>query len=228
MANNFLQNLILFKNLTEEELKKINQIIEQTNYNRNETVFIEGDPGDAFYIILEGLIKVFKTTEQGRDKTLALLGTGDFFGEMSLLEGKERSASVKALQSTQLYFIERSKFKKLLKDYPEIAFKIIAILSERLREANNQIQQLTFSSVEERLEQKLRELAKKHGWEGKSGVVLPKKITHQELANLIGSSRVTVTKLLNKLKEEEKIIIKERYLILPQNDLLEDSQNEDK
>ncbi len=219
----FLENFILFKDLTEAELNKISEISYRASYDQGAMIFWEQERGDAFYIILDGLVKVFRTTEEGKNKTLSLLGRKEFFGEMALLEGKNRSASVKTIHPTQLLVIEKNKFQQLITNHPPISLKIIAVLSQRLRRANNQIQELTYSSVRERLTTELGKLARKYGQQQEEGTLITKKITHQELANLVGTTRVTITKLLNKLKEEDKIIMKDRYLILT-DEYLKDSQ----
>ncbi|AGB41283.1 cAMP-binding protein [Halobacteroides halobius DSM 5150] len=214
MVNRFLKNFILFQDLTTDELERVADIIYNESYDKNEIIFWEEDRGDAIYIILDGLVKVFKTNDQGREKTLTLLSRGEFFGEMALLDNSLRSASVKAIKPCQLLIIERSKFKSLVAQYPAISLKIIAILSQRLRKANQQIQNLTFKSVRERLEDELKELAYKYGSEHKRGTLITKKITHQELANLVGTTRATVTKILNQMMENNELLIKDRYLIL--------------
>lgn len=214
MPKNFLRNFILFQDMNEQELEELSKITYQRVYDKNEIIFLEGEVGDAVYLILDGLIKVFRTVESGREKTLVLLGQWEFFGEMALLDKSLRSASIQAMKTSQLLVIDREKFNGLLLKFPQISLKIIVTLSNRLREANNQIKALTFKSVKERLHLVLLDLADKYGEIAKEGTVITKKITHQELANLVGTTRETITKLLNELIEEGIIIVKQRYLIL--------------
>ncbi|WP_083189834.1 Crp/Fnr family transcriptional regulator [Orenia metallireducens] len=214
MSKLFLRNFILFQDMDDKELEELSKITYQKFYDKNEIIFLEGEVGDAIYLILDGLIKVFRTVESGREKTLALLGQWDFFGEMALLDKSVRSASIQAIKTSQLLVIDREKFNNLLLKFPQISLKIIVTLSNRLREANNQIKALTFKSVKERLHLVLLDLADRYGEESKDGIVITKKITHQELANLVGTTRETITKLLNELIEGGLIIVKKRYLIL--------------
>lgn len=214
MSKVFLRNFILFQDMDDKELEELSKITYQKFYDKNEIIFLEGEVGDAIYLILDGLIKVFRTVESGREKTLALLGQWDFFGEMALLDKSVRSASIQAIKTSQLLVIDREKFNNLLLKFPQISLKIIVTLSNRLREANNQIKALTFKSVKERLHLVLLDLADRYGEESKDGIVITKKITHQELANLVGTTRETITKLLNELIEGGLIIVKKRYLIL--------------
>ena len=214
MPIQFLKKLELFNGLTKEELQEIKAIMQEKNFAKNEMIFMEGAEANNFYIILTGLVKVFKTDEQGREKTLSLLGNKDFFGEMALLDNNSRSASVQAIDESKLFKISREKFKRLVTEYPEISLKIIATLSQRLRNSNQQIQNLTFKKVKGRLLDSLKQLADKYGVEQENGILINKKITHQELANLVGTTRATITKLLGELAEENKLEMKDRYLIL--------------
>ncbi|MBM7556672.1 Crp/Fnr family transcriptional regulator [Halanaerobacter jeridensis] len=214
MPIQFLKKLELFNGLSTEELQEIKAIMQEKNYAKNEMIFMEGAEANNFYIILTGLVKVFKTDEQGREKTLSLLGNKDFFGEMALLDNNSRSASVQAIDESKIFKISRKKFKRLVTEYPEISLKIIATLSQRLRNSNQQIQNLTFKQVKGRLLDSLKQLADKYGVEQENGILINKKITHQELANLVGTTRATITKLLGELIEEDKVEIKNRYLIL--------------
>ncbi|MGM0502498.1 MAG: Crp/Fnr family transcriptional regulator [Bacillota bacterium] len=214
MNTKFLKKFELFKGLTNEELTGIKSIMQERNYDKNEMLFFEGDAANNFYIILTGLVKVFKTDEKGREKTLSLLGNKDFFGEMALLDNKSRSASVQAIEETKVFKINQNKFKNLISKHPAISLKIIATLSQRIRNSNQQIQNLTFKKVRGRLIDTLNRLADKYGVEHEQGILINNKITHQELANLVGTTRATITKLLGELVESDKLIIKNRYLIL--------------
>jgi CRP/FNR family transcriptional regulator len=176
---------------------------------------MEGEEGDSVYIILEGFVKVFKTESDGREKILKFLSAGDLFGEMALIDGHFRSASVQAVKRTTMYVIERNKFNGLINKYPQIALKIIFVLSERLREANDEITNLAFKSVEERLFFELKKLGETFGIKKDDGVWISEKITHQELAELIGTTRETITKYLGKMLEEGTIKMKEKHIFLP-------------
>ncbi|WP_018248444.1 Crp/Fnr family transcriptional regulator [Orenia marismortui] len=214
MSKKFLEQFFLFQEMNEKELEEIKKIVTKKVYKKNEIIFLEGDLGDSIYLVLDGLIKVFRTGSTGREKTLSLLGRGDFFGEMALLDNNFRSASVQAIKSSQVYIIDKVKFYKLLSDFPQIPLKIIVKLSQRLRKANNQIKNLTFKSVRDRLEVVLLELANRYGERRDEGLLISKKITHQELGNLVGTTRESITKLINEMVEEKKLLVKNRYLIL--------------
>lgn len=208
----FLQDQTLFSGLSDEELARIVEIMGIRQYKRNEVVFLEGDPGDSFYLVLVGEIRIYKLSPDGREKTLALIGVGDFFGEMALLDQKLRSASAETTIKTSLGVIHREHFTQLIYQYPGIALKLIVQLGERLRLANYQIESLVFKDVRERVIQFLLQYAAES--DGDAPVPLKKRVTHQEIANLVGTSRETVTRILGQLQEEGYISTKGRMIYI--------------
>lgn len=215
----FLQNKTIFQGLNEEELTRVVAIMGIREFKRNEVIFLEGDPGDCFYLVLTGEVRIFKVSADGREKTLALIGTGDFLGEMALIEEKVRSAGAGAVMKSKLGILHRDHFHQLIYQHPEIALKIIVQLAERLRRANQQIEGLAFKDVRERLVQFLLQLPTQA--EDGAGMII-RKVTHQEIANLIGSSRETVTRMLGQLQEEGLIRLDGRHIVIKKRDELED------
>ena len=209
---NFLQTSTIFSGLTDEELKYILDIINVKEYKRNEIIFFEGDEGISFYILITGEIRIYKLSQEGREKTLALLDEGNFFGEMALLENKKRSANAQTDSRSQLGVIHKENFYKLIEKYPQIASKMIVHLADRLRRANQQIEALTFKDVQGRLANFLLQYAKNDVKDGP--IPLQKRFTHQDIANLIGSSRETVTRLLNQFQEKDLILIEGRTIFV--------------
>lgn len=204
----FLQTRTIFQGLTDTELNEVVEIMGVREYKRNETIFLEGEEGDSFYLVLAGDIRIYKISPDGREKTLAQIGTGDFFGEMALLEGKVRSASAAAIGKCKLGIIYREHFNRLIYSHPEIALKMIVQLADRLRKANEQIESLAFKDVRERLVQFILQSA------DEVGDTPGRKMTHQEIANLIGSSRETVTRIFGQLQDEGYISFDGRSIIV--------------
>lgn len=215
----FLQEKTIFQGLNEDELNRVVGIMGIREFKRNEVIFLEGDPGDCFFLVLAGEVRIFKVSSDGREKTLALIGTGDFFGEMALIEEKARSAGAGAVMKSRLGILHRDHFQQLIYQHPEIALKIIVQLAERLRRANQQIEGLAFKDVRERLVQFLLQSLSQA--EDETGMTVPK-VTHQEIANLIGSSRETVTRMLGQLQDEGLILLDGRHIIIKKRDELED------
>lgn len=168
-----------------------------------EIIFHETDPGDAMYVILSGLVKVSRTTEDGRQKVLALLAEGDFFGEMALVDGGPRSAEAAAMEDTVLVSIRRKDFQEWITANPTVAWGVIQGLSRRLRAANDQLMEATFLAAQERVVQTLRRLAGSHGepLPGGGGRRLERPFTQEELAQLAGTARETVSRVLGRLQD---------------------------
>lgn len=214
----FLQNKTIFKGLTKEELDRVVGIMGTREFKRNEVIFLEGDPGDCLYLVLAGEVRIFKLSPDGREKTLALIGVGDFFGEMALIEAKARSASAGTLTKVKLAVLHRDHFNELIYEHPEIALKMIVQLAERLRRANQQIESLAFQDVRERLIQFILQYAT---LAEDGSCVVARKVTHQEIANLIGSSRESVTRMLGQLQDEGYITFDGKMIVILDRDRLE-------
>jgi CRP/FNR family transcriptional regulator len=211
--------MTIFKGLTREELDRVVGIMGMREFKRNEVIFLEGDAGDCFYLVLTGEVRIFKLSPDGREKTLALIGEGDFFGEMALIDSKARSASAGALTKAKLAVLHRDHFNALIYEHPEIALKMIVQLAERLRRANQQIESLAFQDVRERLIQFILQYAT---LAEDGSCVVARKVTHQEIANLIGSSRESVTRMLGQLQDEGYITFDGKIIVIQDRERLED------
>ncbi|OGL58849.1 MAG: hypothetical protein A3J27_02390 [Candidatus Tectomicrobia bacterium RIFCSPLOWO2_12_FULL_69_37] len=124
----------LFEGFPQRLLKKIGALCVERNYQANEVICREGTTGLGLFFIVEGWVEVFGTSRAGREKSLALLGPGEMFGEMMILDNHPRSASVRSMQPATCYLMPQWDFKRLLKDYPEIAVKMLPTLVKRIRE----------------------------------------------------------------------------------------------
>lgn len=193
-----LRAIPLFSRVAESDLEQIASHLISRRYPRNTTIVEEGLPGDFMYIIREGRVKVTKLSEDGREKILELLDAGSFVGEMALLERAPRSASVKTLSATRVLALSRADFLGLLRKSPDLAMAVVQELSRRLRLVNEQASSLSFQRVEDRTKGLLERLAESPHPEG--GRVTPP-LTHQQMADMIGTSRETVTRVLKELKQ---------------------------
>ncbi|AZR74903.1 hypothetical protein BBF96_10840 [Anoxybacter fermentans] len=216
----FLKNETIFGGLTDEELTRVIEIMVIRQFERNVIIFFEGEVGDNFYLVLSGEVRIYKISPDGREKNLALIGPGDFFGEMALIDKKTRSATAETMSKTRLGVIHQKHFSDLIDQYPEIALKMIVQLTERLRRANQQIESLTFKDVQGRLVQFLLQYADEN--EDDDPVPLKKRVTHQIIANQIGASRETVSRILSQLQKEGYITIKNRLIYITKRKELKD------
>jgi CRP-like cAMP-binding protein len=196
-----LRAIPLFQTLEDRDLREIADLLIDRKFPKNATIFEEGVGGDYMYVIQEGQVKVTKMSEDGREKILEILGPGDFFGEMALLDREPRSASIKTTLRCVLLALSRKDFVDLLRRNPDIAMELIRVLSRRLREADEQIRGLLFERVEGRTRRVLRRLAC-DPVPGQPGLRATPTLTHQQLADLVGTSRETITRVLKDLRDE--------------------------
>jgi CRP-like cAMP-binding protein len=194
-----LRGIPLFSRVAQGDLEQIASHLIERRYPRNTTIVEEGLPGDYMYILRDGRVKVTKLSEDGREKILDFLETGSFVGEMALLERGPRSASVKTLSPVRVLALSRTDFIALLRKSPDLALAVIQELSRRLRSVNEQASSLSFQRVKERTMGLLERLAKDPTEDGER--LITPSLTHQQIADMVGTSRETVTRVVKDLKE---------------------------
>lgn len=210
----FLKRVPILAGLDDDDLHRLSQLLQPRQYRKGEIVFLKDDPGDALYLIQRGAVKIYLTAEDGTEKTLAILQAGEFFGEMALLDDEPRSAMAEALEPCQLLALTKGEFTALLMAHPTMALKIIRTLCARLRRMNAQVEALRSQDAASRIMNALMDLARRHGRDTPRGRRIELKLTHQELANLAGTSRETVTRLLCSLQEEGVVATEGRHWVL--------------
>jgi CRP-like cAMP-binding protein len=199
--NEALRAIPLFRDLGEKDLADIAGLLIDRKFPRDAVIYEDGSTGDYMYIIQEGQVKVTKMSEDGREKILEILGPGDFHGEMALLDRAARSASAKTTTPCVLLALSRQDFLGLLKQNHEVTLELIRVLARRLRETDEQIKGLLFERVEGRTRRLLARLAKEPVT-GREDRMATSPITHQQLADLVGTSRETITRVVKELKDE--------------------------
>lgn len=190
----FLKQIPLFASLKDEELDAINRLSLNKKCPKDTVILLENEEGDTLFIIVKGKVKVTTFSESGKEVIFSLLNAGDFFGDMSLLDGKPRSATVISIEDSELKLIRRNDFKNLVVKHPEIALKLLEELTSRLRKADERIESLALLDVTGRIAGILLQLAEERGEKSKDSVFIKSRPTHQELANMAGTTRETVTK----------------------------------
>ncbi len=195
-----LKSVPLFAHLAEHELRRVAELARRRKYPKGSVILFEDDPGDALYVVVAGQVKVVLIGEDGREVILATLADGDFFGEMSLIDDEPRSAHVIAMESSDLLVLRRDDFQRCLDETPRIAIGLLRALTRRLRLADSKIGGLVLLDVTGRVARLLLEMADEN-----DGVVIHKKVTHHQIAQMIGSSRETVSRTMRTLAEENLI-----------------------
>ena len=195
-----LRAIPLFSRVRDEDLEDIASHLIERRFPKHSTVVEEGLPGDYMYVIREGRVKVTKASDDGREKIMNFLDAGSFFGDMALLTGEVRSASVKTLEASRLLALSRRDFIDILRQSPDLALAVIEELTNRLRETNEQASSLSFQGVKERTRGLFERIAQVDPTRGNRRMTPV--LTHQQIADMIGTSRETVTRAVKQLKEE--------------------------
>ncbi len=218
MLVQYLKKIPLFNTLKESQLGEIAGRCATVRYRKGDVIFHKTDPSTDLYIVDSGSLKAVLSDEEGDEIVLAHFEKGAFFGELSLLDGKGRSATIVADSDAELAVLTKDVFFDLLYKEPRIAVELMATLVERLRKADEMIESLAFLEVGERLSRALLDAAK-DSRAGSKGFLRTGKVTHRELAARIGSSREAVSKCMKALST--KGIIKESrgQILIAQNAL---------
>jgi CRP/FNR family transcriptional regulator, cyclic AMP receptor protein len=186
----------LFAELSAGEAEKLAVLLRRRRYRAGEPVFREGDPGMALYIIETGEVKILLGGSEGKEVVLALLGPGEFFGELALLDGEPRSADAVATAAGELLVLPREDFLRFLREVPAVAVNMLASLSRRFRRTDRLVHDAAFSDVRTRVTRLLVELAETRGKAAHGGVVIGPRLTQGDLASMVGATRESINKCL--------------------------------
>ena len=187
-------------------------------FGKGRLIFSEGEPGNGFYIVETGKVKIFKLSFEGKEQILHIYGPGKAFGEVPVFEGNNFPASAMAMAKSEIIFIPRDKFVELIAETPGLAMNMLGMLSMRLREFTIQIENLSLKEVPARLASYILTLSHEHDKTEK--VSLP--ISKAQLANLIGTTPETVSRVFKKMTEASLIGVEGRIITIHDHDALID------
>jgi CRP-like cAMP-binding protein len=208
-----LRGITLFTHLTDSEADAVIALMREVTVHKGEVIVSQGEEGGRLYLIVSGGVRISRIGRSGREVTVAVLREGNFFGEMSLLDGQPRSADVIASKESRLLVLDRESFLRKVFPLQGIAGKVLAELSKRIRAANQSIEHLALGSVSDRLLHLLGHVGRRYGVkEGRA--VITRGPTHQEMADRVGSSREAVSRTLAALAEEGLIEVDRRRITL--------------
>lgn len=209
-----LRDFPLFEKLSDEHLNDISEICKVYTFGKGETIFWEGDEGDGLYLVISGIVQIYQDN-QSRDIILSIFREGDYFGEMALLQNeKVRSASARAIEKSTLCVLKKNYFNELVKTKSDILLHILETTLDRLRDANRFIADLTIHDARKRMARILLRLTEQHGVSSTKGTLIDIKLTHQHLADMTGTARETVTKILLELQQDEVIRINKKQILV--------------
>jgi len=218
----FLRQVSLFAGLTDVELGALAPAFSERRYAAGEVVFSEEETGRCMYVVREGRVKVSRWLPSGRELILAHHDAPEHFGEMALLDGRTTPATVTAVAPATVVLLDRVHFETLLRT-PNFARALLQVLCGRCRDAWSQLEILNQREPDARLRMALHRLCKSHGRAEADGVWIDLRLTHRELANIVGVTRETATRALSRLEADKLVVARDKSFLVPDPDrLLED------
>lgn len=212
-GTNSLKKTELFSSLNVDELRTVREKVMIKKFKKNEVILHEENTSVFMYIILDGEAKVAQVTDEGKEIIVTMHRSGDFFGELSLIDGRTAPATVTATKDSITAIISKDDFYSLLYSQRKVLDNLLHILSSRLREAWKRIQLLNFNNASQRIKMLFLMLSETYGKEERDGTVLNIKLTHKDIADMAGLTRETVTRVLDKWQRTGEIKILKNRLI---------------
>lgn len=217
-----LKEVPLFNDFSAKELKVLEQTAQVRSYGKGDEIVHRSEEGDTFFSIVEGRVKVILADDEEKEYILGVLRPKEFFGELALLDGEPRSATVVALEETEVMALQRDDFLKQIKNHPELCIKLMVVLGRRLRNANESIESLAFKDVCGRLAKMILDMAETSGEKQDDGIHVPLEYSRTELAHQIGTTRETLTRALKTLQSMGHIKVRRKSLLITSEKGLQD------
>lgn len=220
MDTELLRKSIVLGSLPPAELERLIPTLKRRSFRRGETLYHQGDPGHVLHVLLDGRVKVVLPSETGEEAVLTVMGPGDVHGEMALLDGEPRSATVVALEPVTSATLSREDFLDLLRRSPAAVEGVLAGLAAMIRRLSSEVGDLMFLDLQGRLAKKLLELAESHGTTDPNGIEIQATLTQEDLAGMIGATRPRVNQLLGSFEDRGAITRRGRRIVILRKDAL--------
>lgn len=218
----YLQKCVLFSGLPDEQLSEISSLLLERSYQKGRFIFMEGEPGEALYLLKSGFIKLTKRLEDGREHILHFVNPGDVFAEVVLFDGGTYPATAEVQEDCVVGVLRNQDIERLLNQHPAMAVSMLRIMSRRLRTAQEKVMNLALHDTARRLAFALLKMSDEHGLKKSQGTLINLNLTNQELANLTGSSRETINRMLNSFKRAGAIDVDRQQIVVLNRKKLED------
>ena len=215
MSEHILSSINIFSDLSDNDLEKLQKVFKPRNYLKNSMIILEEEYGDLVFVVKTGTIKITRVNDEGKEVILALLGAGEIFGELAILDGEARSANALAQENCELLAINKEDFLDILKHNFSISYNLLCELAKRLRKSDQQIEALSLSDAEHRIGVSLLNLAEDMGVIRKGKVTIQNLPFQQDIANMAGTSRETVSRVMKILENKDMISKEGHTLIIP-------------
>lgn len=209
-----LRKTPLFASLTEDEIQALSSRTSTKRLQRGELLFGEGDPCKGLYLVASGKIRIFKVSPAGREQVLAIEGPGSSFAELPVFDGGNYPAAASASEDAELLFISRKDFQNFCREHPDVALKVIAVVGTRLRRLVGIIEELSFTTVRQRLIALILQLAETGGTPSRDGIRVELTKSHQDFAAELGTVRELISRNLSRLQAEGFLEVEGRKLVV--------------
>ena len=213
MIMDFLSTVSIFSELDQDSIAEVSKITTERNYPKGSMIILEEEYGDKLFIVQSGTVKITRVNDEGKEVILALLGSSEIFGEMAILDGESRSANVLAQEACSLLVISSEDFINVLKKNFKVCFALMSELAKKLRKSDLQIEALSLSDAEHRIGVSILNLAEDMGVIRNGKVTIQNLPFQQDIANMAGTSRETVSRVM-KTFEDRNLILKEGHTVI--------------
>lgn len=215
-----LKSTPYFSGLSTPELEAIKEHVFEEAAERNDMILLEEEPADAVYFVVSGVVKVFKTSVEGKEQVLCIVKPGESFNDVAIFDGGPNPASAIAMTPVVLYRITKADMETILREHPNLAYNVIKILSQKVRHFVSLVEDFSFRNVTDRLAKLLLEYATDHAWSGEEAGHRPR-LTQQDMAAMVGTAREVVGRSLKALEDEGAIRMDRHRIVVVNKKTLE-------
>lgn len=209
-----LRRMTYFAELPDAEAGHFAAQLSVRSYQPRDLVVVQGAPTSGFYFVRQGRARLFRTGIDGREQTLRLLASGDTFGEVPAVDGGPVPATIEALDPTEIVLIPADAFRELMFRHPEVAHALLRHFARRMRAFTEMVEAISLQTVQARLARYLYQLARVEGEPVEGGILVPREITQQDLASLLGSVREVVSRTLSSMEDDGILEVQRRQILV--------------
>jgi CRP/FNR family transcriptional regulator len=209
-----LRTIGYFDALSDDEARAFAGELVLRRYQPRELIALQGEPAHGFYYLRNGKARLFRTGPEGREQTLRLIGPRDTFGEVPVMDGGTMPVTIEALETSEVMLVPAAPFRRLMTRRPEVAESLLRHFARRLRAFTEMVEAISLQTVQARLARYLYQLAREEGQETPEGIVVPREITQQDLASLVGSVREVVSRTLKTMEDDAILEVRRKDILI--------------
>jgi CRP/FNR family transcriptional regulator len=209
-----VRKMVYFDALNDEQVRLLTEQLSVRNYGSRECILVEGEPASGFFCLRTGKARIFRTAPDGREQTFRLVGAGDTFNEVPVFDGGPNPATVEAIEPCEVVLVPTVAFARVIREHPEVGMVMLGHFARRLRSFTELVEQISLQTVQGRLARYLYQLAREEGTRTPAGIVVPRVITQQDLASLLGSVREVVSRTLKVMEEDGIVEVRRKDILI--------------